>query len=139
MEACSLWTTQVHPQCVQDNITAVNSKLGFVAEARQPHVSSASVALSHGLNANLLRRWIQDADPNYVGKRRQESLRINDTASSGMLPAFLPVNFPGEQPTPKSVGQCIEIEVQKGSTTVKVKWPLQASHSCLAWLREISQ
>ncbi len=114
-------------------------KSQVIKEARHPHVSIASVALSHGLNANLLRRWIQDADPNYVGKRQQGSTYVNDTVSSGTLPAFLPVNFPSAQPTPKSAGQCIEIEVQKGSTTVKVKWPLQASHSCLAWLREISQ
>lgn len=114
-------------------------KSRVVAEARQPHVSIASVALSHGLNANLLRRWIQDADPNYAGKRQQGSTCINDTASSGSLPAFLPVNFPAAQPTPKSAGQCIEVEVQKGNATVKVKWPLQASHSCLIWLREIAQ
>ena len=114
-------------------------KSRVVAEALQPHVSIASVALSHGLNANLLRRWIQDADPNYIGKHRQSPQSINGTVSSGSAPAFLPVNFPAAQPTSKSVGQCIEIEVQKGSTTVKVKWPLQASHSCLAWLREISQ
>ena len=114
-------------------------KSRVVAEARQPHVSIASVALSHGLNANLLRRWIQDADPNYVGKHLQSPQSINGTVSSGSAPAFLPVNFPAAQLTPKSAGQCIEIEVQKGSTTVKVKWPLQASHSCLAWLREISQ
>ncbi len=114
-------------------------KSRVVVEARQPHVSIASVALSHGLNANLLRRWIQDDDPNYVGKRRQGSAYINDTAPSGTLPAFLPVNFPAAQPTPKSAGQCIEVEVQKGNTTVKVKWPLQASHSCLIWLREIAQ
>jgi transposase len=69
-------------------------KSRVVAEARQPHVSIASVALSHGLNANLLRRWIQDADPNYVGKRQQGSTYVNDTVSSGTLPAFLPVNFP---------------------------------------------
>jgi len=114
-------------------------KSQVIVEARQPHVSIASVALSHGLNANLLRQWIKDADPNYIGKHRQRSPRIVDTVSSGSAPAFLPVNFPAAQPTPKSVGQCIEVEVQKGSTTVKVKWPLQASHSCLIWLREITR
>ena len=45
-------------------------KSEVIAQARQPHVSIASVALSHGLNANLLRKWIQDADPSYVTKRQ---------------------------------------------------------------------
>lgn len=110
-----------------------------VAEACQPHVSIASVALSHGLNANLLRRWIKDADPSYVGKGRPSLSNFSDAAMRQAAPAFLPVNFPAAQPTPKSVGQCIEVEVQKGNTTFKVKWPLQASHSCLIWLREIAQ
>jgi len=114
-------------------------KSQVIVEARQPHVSIASVALSHGLNANLLRQWIKDADPNYVGKHRQSSPRIVDTVSSGSVPAFFPVNLPAAPSTPKSVGQCIEVEVQKGITTVKVKWPVQASHSCLIWLREIAQ
>jgi transposase len=113
-------------------------KSRVVAEACQPHVSIASVALSHGLNANLLRKWIKDADPNYVGKHRQSSARIINTVSSGSAPAFLPVNFPAAQSTPKSVGQCIEVEVQKGNTTVKVKWRVQASQCCLIWLREIA-
>ena len=57
-------------------------KSQVIAQARQPHVSIASVALSHGLNANLLRKWIKEADPNYVGKHRQSSPRIIDTGSS---------------------------------------------------------
>lgn len=114
-------------------------KSQVIAQARQPHVSIASVALSHGLNANLLRKWIKEADPNYVGKHRQSSPRIADTGSSGSVPAFLPVNFPSALATPKSAGQCIEVEVKKGNTTVNVKWPLQASHACLTWLREIAQ
>ena len=44
-------------------------KSQVIAQARQPHVSIASVALSHGLNANLLRKWIKEADPNYVSAR----------------------------------------------------------------------
>ncbi|MFX8098745.1 transposase, partial [Acinetobacter baumannii] len=30
--------------------------------ARQPGVSTAAVALSNGLNANMLRRWVREAD-----------------------------------------------------------------------------
>ena len=111
-------------------------KSEIVTQARQPHVSIASVALSHGLNANLLRRWIRDADPNYV--KRGNSL----SGSSGSVrvshtPGFLPVSLP--HPSSQADGQSIEIEVHKGSSTIRVKWPIQASTTCLAWLRELTK
>ncbi|MEO6959676.1 MAG: transposase [Burkholderiaceae bacterium] len=33
-------------------------KADLVAACRQPGISVAAVSLSHGLNANLLRRWV---------------------------------------------------------------------------------
>lgn len=35
-------------------------KAKLVAHCLQPHVSIASIALAHGLNANLLRRWVEE-------------------------------------------------------------------------------
>ncbi len=112
-------------------------KSEVVDQARQPHVSIASVALSHGLNANLLRRWIHDADPSYI-KRQSKLPSVNRTISTGNAPAFLPVSV-SDNYTSKPDGRYIEIEVQKGNATIKVKWPMQASTSCLVWLREISK
>ena len=46
-------------------------KADAVAAAVQPGVSMAAVALSRGINANLLRRWVQEAEaratPNCAG------------------------------------------------------------------------
>ena len=111
-------------------------KSEVIAQARQPHVSIASVALSYGLNANLLRRWMYDADPSYL--KRGNGL----TGTSGPVPitntpGFLPVSLPHS--SSKADGQSIEIEVHKGSSTIKVKWPMQASTTCLAWLRELTK
>ena len=111
-------------------------KSEVVAQARQPHVSIASVALSHGLNANLLRRWIRDADPNYV-KRGNSLSGSSGSVLMGHTPGFLPVSLP--HPSSKADGQSIEIEVHKGSSTIRVKWPMQASTTCLAWLRELTK
>ena len=109
-------------------------KSEVIAQARQPHVSIASVALSHGLNANLLRKWIQDADPNYVTKRQARLTARSGPVPSADRPAFLPIAF---SDTPKSDSQSIEIEVTKGHTVIKVKWPIRASAPCLIWLREL--
>ena len=111
-------------------------KSEVVAQARQPHVSIASVALSHGLNANLLRRWIYDADPSYL-KRGNGLAGTSDSAPITNTPGFLPVSLP--HPPSKADGPSIEIEVHKGSSTIKVKWPMQASTTCLAWLRELTK
>ena len=110
-------------------------KAEVIAQARQPHVSIASVALAHGLNANLLRRWIHDVDPNYV-KRQPRLPSVNQPVPA--TPAFLPVSFPDHH-TPKSDARMIEIEVHQGNSTIKVKWPVQSSSSCLTWLRELTK
>ena len=92
------------------------------------------MALGHGLNANLLRKWIQDADPSYVTKRQARLQARAGPAVSDDRPAFLPIAFAD---TPKADSQSIEIEVNKGDTVIKVKWPVRASVPCLIWLREL--
>jgi len=111
-------------------------KSEVVAQARQPHVSIASVALSHGLNANLLRRWMYDTDPSYL-KRGNSLSGSSGSEPISHTPGFLPVSLP--QSSSKADSQSIEIEVHKGSSTIKVKWPMQASTTCLAWLRELAK
>ena len=106
---------------------SIEFKAEVVAQARQPHVSIASVALAHGLNANLLRRWMHDADPNYV-KRKSRLPSASRPASSSNAPEFLPVSF-ADNHTSKSDGRSIEIEVHKANSTIKVKWPVQAYKS----------
>ena len=111
-------------------------KSEVIAQARQPHVSIASVALSHGLNANLLRRWMYDADPSYL-KRENGLVGTSGSVPITNTPGFLPVSLPHS--SSKADCQSIEIEVHKGSSTIKVKWPMQASTTCLAWLRELTK
>ena len=111
-------------------------KSEVIAQARQPNVSIASVALSYGLNANLLRRWMYDADPSYL-KRGNGLVGTSGSVPMSNTPGFLPLNLPHH--SSKADGQSIEIEVHKGGSTIKVKWPMQASTTCLAWLRELTK
>ena len=41
-------------------------KRQVVAASQQPGASVAGVALAHGLNANLVRRWMKEATPDDV-------------------------------------------------------------------------
>ncbi|MDN3988929.1 transposase [Zwartia vadi] len=113
-------------------------KDSVITEALQPHVSIAAVALSHGLNANLLRRWIKDSTPSYVGKNQTRLLSVDESSSIQAVPGFLPVNVPGERAS-KLEGRYIEIEVQKGSLSLRLQWPVELSSACSAWLFKITQ
>jgi transposase len=48
-------------------------KLSLVRRCRQPGVSVSAVALEHGINANLLRKWI-DKHAGEVGAREGQTL-----------------------------------------------------------------
>ena len=91
-------------------------------ECRQSGASVAGVALSHGINANIVHRWLREH---------------SQTALVPQLQAFVPVTL--DEPAPGSAPQAapdIRVEVQRANATIVVKWPLQGSAACTAWLRE---
>lgn len=110
-------------------------KAHIVAACCKPGVSSASVAMANGINANLVRRWVKESE---IGVEMDLASTVNapHKASPARTPTseFLPLPIP----TPASpVATDIHIELQRGSTTVKVTWPLGAASECAAWVREV--
>ena len=68
-------------------------KADAVAAATQPGMSMAAVALSHGINANLLRRWVHEAE----GRAAPASPIIPARPHANTRPAaaaFVPVQLP---------------------------------------------
>ena len=105
-------------------------KQQVVAECDQPGASIASIALSHGINANLVHTW------------RRESRQASDPPDPPAPPPATPQNPPtfiplALAPNPVSVVADIRIELRRGGTTVAVTWPLGAAAECATWLREI--
>ena len=91
-------------------------------ECRQSGASVAGVALSHGINANIVHRWLREH---------------SQTALVPQSQAFVSVTL--DEPAPGSAPQAapdIRVEVQRANATIVVKWPLQGSAACAAWLRE---
>ncbi|MDM0117625.1 transposase [Variovorax sp. J22R133] len=109
-------------------------KANAIASAAQPGVSMAAVAMSLGINANLLRRWVRDAEvpPSkiVVGSpcKALPSAKPEPLSSS-----FVPVQLPA----PVAPASDICMEVRRGSTTVVVTWPAALATECGAWLREL--
>jgi transposase-like protein len=96
-------------------------------------VSIAAVALDHRLNANLLRRWVVAAERTPAVER----LATRNVALAGAVStnaAFVPVEL---QSSAVIATQEIVIELRRGSTVVKLSWPLAAAAACAAWLGEL--
>lgn len=105
-------------------------KAEAVAACRRPGVSIAAIALARGLNANLLRRWVSQAEGTGT-----LPVPVRLTAASAALEgtaSFVPVPLPSS-----STERAIRIEVRRGSTTLSVQWPASAARACARLLREL--
>ena len=102
-------------------------KARVLVACAQPGTSAAKVALTHGLNANLVHKW-----------------RRADEAASGRVAAlahakhgggeFIALTLP-QHSAPVAAAD-IRIELRRGTTTVSIRWPAQGGGDCAAWLRE---
>lgn len=103
-------------------------KTQVVQECRQSGASIARVALSHGINANIVHRWLHEDSRAALLLRAQSFIPL--TLDSTLTP-----------PRPSAEGaaglpQDIRVQVQRGNIAILVSWPLQGADTCAAWLRE---
>lgn len=108
-------------------------KAEAVAACQQPGVSIAAAALARGLNANLLRRWVIEAERAgsvaISTSSKVPSVRLENRQGSE---SFIPVSLP-----PRADEGLIRIEVRRGASTVCVQWPTSAAQECALLLREL--
>ena len=83
------------------------SKQRLVEACLQPGVSLAGLALQHGVNANLLRKW--------VAKRQLLNGNGQPEARTPIAPAFIPVSAPSRPPT-RSAGAIALCATERSST-----------------------
>ena len=106
----------------------------------------ASVALANGMNANVLRRWVNEHETSKSialatplatsfaakpsgGKSAQPTL----SPASVPLPAFIPVEL-GHDSAPV---QDITIELRTGAVLLNITWPVSAAAQCAAWVAAV--
>lgn len=106
-------------------------KANAVASCMQPGISMAAVAMAHGINANLLRRWVHEAELSLGASQPQPLTRPQAPAKTGAS-AFVPMQLPAA-----NIGSDIRIELRRGATAINVTWPTQAADACAAWMREL--
>lgn len=102
-------------------------KAQVVAACATTGVSIAAVAMAHGINANLARRWVVAAERRGGGGQCA-------ALTSGVAPstAFVPVTLPAAAPPAD-----IRIELRRGATAISLSWPCEAASQCAAWMREL--
>ena len=107
---------------------SVEFKAEVVASCRHPGVSIAAVAMANGVNANLARRWVVEAE-----RCAQHCDRLPARVSGiAQAPAFVAVQLPSTQPAPD-----IRIELRRGATAISVSWPSTEATQCAQWMREL--
>ena len=100
-------------------------KAEAIAACLQPGISIAAVALARGLNANLLRRWMVEAE-------RSGTVPVAATNTLESRHHFVSISLGAS-----SAEAVIRIELQRGSGTVVIQWPVSAAAECVALLREL--
>jgi transposase len=94
-------------------------KAQVLSECERPAASVASVAMSHGINANVVHKW-----------RRLAREGAAPLPGASFIPVALPA--PSEVALPD-----IRMELRRGATTMTISWPSAAAGDCAAWMREL--
>jgi transposase len=132
-------------------------KAEVLRQCGEPGASIAAVALAHGLNANLVRKWlagrglkrtglaVQGAGPHKPASvaRPVPARAVLASAAPGLqfVPVGLPAPSPGQdiaasaQPASAATAQPhIHVELRSGTASLVVHWPASQAPGCAAWL-----
>ena len=130
-------------------------KMRVLAACDEPGASVSGVALAHGLNANVVRKWRSGRGLKRIGLSVEPSPKIEMPSSpkattSPLLAAgaefvaiemrALPEATPGavaKRAVP-SADPLIHVELRRGPLHINVRWPTSAASDCAAWLRELT-
>jgi transposase-like protein len=103
-------------------------KTQVVAQCQTDGTSVAGVALAHGINANIVHRWLREHARDGLSVASQGFVPL--TLEAGAVEPFRATAMPAE------IKRDIRIEVHRGTGSVSVNWPLEGAESCAAWLRD---
>jgi transposase len=124
-------------------------KAEVLAQCRQSGASVAAMAQVNGLNANLVRKWMEGR-----GLKRCGLAAAGESARHAVVPAqpagvlrFVPVDL---AETGQNVQQAvcggsaasepthIHVELCRGGASLNVRWPSSQAWQCAAWLSELA-
>lgn len=149
----------MHPNSAPRRRHDAQIKAKVLAACDEPGASISAVALAHGLNANLVRKWRHGRGLKRSGIATPSSLAPATLAMASvsamaapLLAAgarFLPIEMSASTPASNAGSACpgdtaacgaltIDIELRRGPASLVVRWPVSAVVDCAAWLREVA-
>jgi hypothetical protein len=106
----------------------------------------AAVALAHGVNANLVRKWligrgfkggvavVTDDAPTLTSAKIHGDCPMPQSTLEAMR--FVPVGVAAEVIT--AGAPPIEVELRRGDASMLVRWPISQAQGCAAWLGAVA-
>lgn len=104
-------------------------KAQVLAECEEPGASVAEVAMSHGINDNVVHRWrqlVREGRPVAAPAPRSEFVPV----------ALTTMSSPHSTGSGSGSGNDIRVEIRRGATAITVCWPLSSAAECAGWLRD---
>ncbi|RYE42223.1 MAG: transposase [Hyphomicrobiales bacterium] len=99
-------------------------KAELVAACLEPGTSIAALASSHGMNANVLHRWLKEHAR--TGCHQPIAPQPPSTpALSSAIPEFIPLRLPNA--TAEAVATELKVELRKGPLSMSITWPMHAA------------
>ena len=148
----------MHSKSVPRRQHGAELKAKVLEACEEPGASISAVALAHGLNANLVRKWREGRGLKRVGLALPgvSALAVPgvvDAPPSAAAPAplipsdarFVPIGKEplqarrAERPDAAEAAQAvIQVDLRRGPLQLSVRWPTSAAGDCVAWLSELT-
>lgn len=136
----------MHPKSGPRRRHSDDLKAKVLAACNEPGASISGVALAHGLNANLVRKWRTGRGVKPGGAAAASK---SPALALGTTPEFVAIEMPASpsattraaaKPRDATPGTepLIHIELRRGPLHLNVRWPTSGAQDCTAWLRELS-
>jgi transposase len=139
----------MHPKSGPRRRHSDELKAKVVAACDEPGASISGVALAHGLNANLVRKWRSGRGAKLAGTAITPATASKAPTLLGTTPEFVAIEMPARAKTAARVAAdatvatpigeaLIQIELRRGALHLSVRWPTASAVDCRAWLSELS-
>jgi transposase len=133
----------MHPNSGSRRRHSDELKAKVLAACDEPGASISGVALAHGLNTNLVRKWRSGRGAKLAGTATTAATASKaPPAPLGAAPEFVAIEMPAAPRAAARVAPIgeplIQIELRRGPLHLNVRWPTSAAEDCRAWLSELS-
>jgi transposase len=139
----------MHPNSVPRRRHSDELKAKVLAACDEPGASISGVALSHGLNTNLVRKWRSGRGVKRASRAITPAAGTATHSAPHATAEFVAIEMPTPSRAAARAGaetnvatptgeSLIQIELRRGPLHLNVRWPSAAAEDCRAWLSELS-